>query len=126
MPRKNRANANSRLPLISGMIQKLVQKGRLTITDSAGHCHHFGSEDCDEQVTVRLHDKVLPLKLALSPTLALGEAYMDGRITFEAGSIRDLLRITTSNLQALDEHPVQVIRARLAAYKRTPRKTGGF
>ena len=117
MPRKNRANANSRLPLISGMIQKLVQKGRLTITDSAGHCHHFGSEDCDEQVTVRLHDKVLPLKLALSPTLALGEAYMDGRITFEAGSIRDLLRITTSNLQALDEHPVQVIRARLAAYK---------
>ncbi|RKF22659.1 class I SAM-dependent methyltransferase [Altericroceibacterium spongiae] len=105
-----------RLPLISGLVHKLVQDGRLTIIDRAGHCHHFGSEDCDDHVTVRLHDKSFPLKLALSPTLALGEAYMDDRITIESGSIRDLLRIATSNLQALDEHPMQVIRFKIATF----------
>ena len=44
--------------------------------------------DPDEYVTVRFRDRALPMKLAMSPTLALGEAYMEGRVTIERGSIR--------------------------------------
>ncbi|MCW3837312.1 class I SAM-dependent methyltransferase [Sphingomonas canadensis] len=103
--------------MISGLLHKLVHEGRLTIIDTTGRAHQFGGEDASDHVTLRFHDKALPLKLAVSPTLALGEAYMEGRLTIESGTIRDLLRIVTSNLQALDDHPLMAVKARLATMK---------
>jgi cyclopropane-fatty-acyl-phospholipid synthase len=116
MLQKTSASVSRKLPLISGLLHKLVQ-GHLTIIDASGHHHHFGSEDADEHVTVRFRDRALPMKLAMSPTLALGEAYMEGRVTIERGSIRDLLRIAGSNMQALDDYPVQAIRSKFATLK---------
>jgi cyclopropane-fatty-acyl-phospholipid synthase len=48
----------------------------------------------------------------------LGEAYMDGRLTIEFGSLRDFLQIVTSNLAALDAHPAQGLRTQLSAFAR--------
>lgn len=115
------------LPLIGNLLRSLVRDGHLTLVDSAGRAHRFGNARSDAGVTVRLHDPGLPLRLALSPSKALGEAYMDGRITLERGTIRDLLQIVTSNLAALDAHPLQALRAKLAALRpsharRNPRR----
>ena len=110
--------AGGKLPLIGSLLQSLIRRGHLTLIDSAGRSHNFGDEGSQPRVVVRVHDRHLPLKLFLSPSLALGEAYMDGRITIEFGSLRDFLRIVTSNLAALDAHPAQGLRTKLSAFAR--------
>jgi cyclopropane-fatty-acyl-phospholipid synthase len=42
-------------------------------------------------VAIRLHNRLLPYKLLLNPRLYVGEAYMDGELTVENGSIYDFL-----------------------------------
>lgn len=45
------------------------------------------------QVIVRADDPLLPLRMLMNPSLAIGEAYMDGRLTLEAGSLVELLEL---------------------------------
>ena len=40
---------------------------------------------------MRVHDQYTAARLVLRPRLALGEAYMDGTVTIEDGSLYDLL-----------------------------------
>jgi cyclopropane-fatty-acyl-phospholipid synthase len=65
-----------------------VQTPGRTFTVGAGQPH----------VTIRLHDRRAILELALDPELALGELYMDGRLTVENGRISDLLDLVSLNL----------------------------
>jgi cyclopropane-fatty-acyl-phospholipid synthase len=102
------------LPLVGGLLHSLVGDGRLTLVDAAGRAHEFGDAASDQQVVIRVHDRHLPMKLVLAPSLALGEAYMDGRITIERGTVREFLGVVTANLPALDAHPLQALRAKLA------------
>lgn len=105
--------AGSQLPFLGRLLEKLVREGHLTLIDAKGRSYSFGDEGSRPRVVARLHDRLLPLRLLISPSVALGEAYMDGRITIEGGSIRDFLKIATSNLDALDSHPLQVAREKL-------------
>ncbi len=45
------------------------------------------------RVVVSTSDPLLPLRMLLSPALAIGEAYMEGRITFERGRLYDLVEL---------------------------------
>ena len=107
-------SSSSTLPLLGGLLDRLVRAGHLTVIDPAGRAHRFGEASSGSRVVVRIRDRKLPIKLALAPSLALGEAYMDGRLTLEAGTVRDLLRLATSNLAALEAHPFQALRQKLA------------
>jgi cyclopropane-fatty-acyl-phospholipid synthase len=111
-----------KLSPIDGLLKALVRDGRLTIVDASGRLHRFEGERGGPKVVVRFHDRLLPLKLFLSPSVALGEAYMDGRLTVEVGTIRDFLKVVTSNLGALDSHPVQVVGEKLAGLGRPWRR----
>ncbi len=108
----------SPLPFISGFLGKLVRTGRLTVVDRAGRSHSFGPGHNGPQVTVRLHDPLVPLRILLRPSLALGEAYMDGTITIEKGTLPDLLHLCTGNFQALDRHPIAGLRSDLDRWLR--------
>jgi cyclopropane-fatty-acyl-phospholipid synthase len=44
--------------------------------------------------------------MAFNPELYLGEAYMDGRLTLEEGTLRDLFELAARNLQSFDDHPL--------------------
>ena len=48
-------------------------------------------------LTVRFTDRRVPLDLARNPRLGLGEAYMDGRLVIEGGTILDLLEMITGS-----------------------------
>ena len=91
----------------------MIRTGRLTVIDAAGRVHPFGPGDSGPDVSVRLHDPLLPMRILLRPSLALGEAYMDGTITIEQGTLRDLLHLCTSNLEALGRHPIGAVRGEL-------------
>jgi cyclopropane-fatty-acyl-phospholipid synthase len=92
--------------LASHFFRHLIVVGRLTVIDAGGLTHRFAGAD-GPRVTVRLHDKALHRRLLLNPYLAVGEAYMDGTLTVEEGSIYDLIELACLNIAAVDSYPLQ-------------------
>lgn len=94
--------------LLSGLLKRFVEKGRLTVIDTGGLRHVFGSGQDGPAVTVRLKDEGVTRKIFFNPELAFPEAYMDDHLAFEEGSgVFDLLYLFSVNRKALGGHPVQ-------------------
>ena len=82
--------------MMFGQIAKrVVRWGRLAIVDADGKRHEFGGDG--PRATIRLHDKALHRRLALNPFLHLGEAYVDGTLSIEQGSLYDFMDICAAN-----------------------------
>ncbi|WP_460449834.1 class I SAM-dependent methyltransferase [Alsobacter sp. SYSU BS001988] len=76
--------------------RKLIETGTLRVVDARGHAVVFGTGSAPS-VTLRIHDAATAVKLVLNPQLALGEGYMNGRITVEGATIYDVLDLVLSN-----------------------------
>jgi len=63
---------------------------------------------------MRLHDRALHWKLVVRPYLFLPEAYMDGALTVEEGSLYDLLDLFAINTETADSIPLFSLANRLA------------
>jgi cyclopropane-fatty-acyl-phospholipid synthase len=88
--------------LASRLFERIITIGRLRVLDAGGRFHTFeGSPGAS--VTIRLHDPALHWKLLIRPRLYLGEAYMDGALTVEEGSLYDLIDLLAVNLEAMPE-----------------------
>jgi cyclopropane-fatty-acyl-phospholipid synthase len=98
--------------LLSHLLNRIVGAGQLTVIDANGKTHRFGPGG-SPAVTMHLHDRSLHQRLLIDPELALGEAYMEGTLTIEEGSLYDLLYICTVHVDALDHHPALRMRQRL-------------
>lgn len=77
--------------LLSRLLRMLVTVGSLTVIDSRGRQHRFKGRAPGPDLTIRLHDRSAERAMGLSPRLAVGEAYMDGKLTIENGDIYDFL-----------------------------------
>ena len=85
--------------LFDALLRRLVRKGRLTVIDADGRSRVYGDPAAATQpVTIRFTDRRTPRRTALNPALALGEAYMDGRMRVEEGDIRDFLDLIGLNI----------------------------
>jgi cyclopropane-fatty-acyl-phospholipid synthase len=91
--------------LLARLLDRIVHTGRLTLIDAAGHTRRFGANH-GPTVSMRLHDRGVARHLALRPKLAFGEAYMDGRLTIEDGTIYDLLDLLAINLARYEAMPL--------------------
>ena len=78
--------------MIDRLIGRLVRKGSLIIRTADGTERRFGPGG-EPEIAVRFTDRRVPFDLLRNPRLAVGEAYMDGRIVIENGSILDLLTL---------------------------------
>lgn len=92
--------------LLSTLMKRFVQVGTLTILDAEGRPHIFKGAPGPE-VTIQLKDRKLYRSLFLNPELHAGEAYMDGTLTIEKGTIRDFLVLAELNGNNLRKHPLQ-------------------
>jgi cyclopropane-fatty-acyl-phospholipid synthase len=92
--------------LLVRLLESIVQAGRLTLIDATGRVHRFGPDDGRPRVAIRLHDRSVHRRLALRPKLAFGEAYMDGSLTVEDGSIYDLLDLLGLNVSRYEATPL--------------------
>jgi cyclopropane-fatty-acyl-phospholipid synthase len=92
--------------LASHFFRHLITAGTLTVIDAGGKTHRFAGS-AGPQVTIRLHDRALHHRLLLNPYLAVGEAYMDGTLTVEGGTIYDALDLACRNVARLDSFPLQ-------------------
>lgn len=93
--------------LLNALMSRFVKTGTLRIVDAGGASHVHGGETDGPSVTVRLTDPKLHVALALNPELKAGEAYMDGTLVVEDGTIRDLLMLFALNRENLRGHPLQ-------------------
>src|SRR5919106_609352 len=79
------------------MLRHVVQDGNLIVYDAHGTRHTYGSGG-DPPLTVRLADRAIERVIALDPQLAVGEAYMLGRVRVESGTIYDILALLMRNI----------------------------
>ncbi len=80
------------MSLIGKMVNKLLTKGSITLKQP-----HKQPETCGrgggKHLTVRFTDRKVAFDILKNPRLGLGEAYMDGRVVIEDGTILDLLEL---------------------------------
>lgn len=87
--------------LAESSLRKIVRYGSLTVIDVKGGKHVFSGEG-GGSVTIRLKDPRLHYRLFHNAQIALGEAYTDGTIVLEKGSISEFLDICLANQRTLD------------------------
>jgi cyclopropane-fatty-acyl-phospholipid synthase len=88
--------------LLARLFERIVTIGRLRVVDAGGTAHSFAGEPGPE-VTIRLRDPALHWKLLWRPRLYLPEAFVDGTLTIEEGTLYDLVDLLTRNLEALPQ-----------------------
>lgn len=76
-----------------------IRHGTLRLTTARGTVLMFG-DGTGRPVAVRFATRWTELAILLDPELAVGEAYMDGTLLIEQGSIADFLALAVSNTSA--------------------------
>jgi len=98
---------------LSHMMKSFVRVGTLKIIDADGKVHVFSGQP-GPNVTMRLSDRSLYYKLVFNPELNAGEAYMDGRMSFEDSTLRDFLTLFSLNRLSLGSYPLQKVLRRVS------------
>ena len=84
--------------LLVKFLNKLFKKDGFLLIDANGKEHIIGEPKSNKPIKMKIHDKKLHYKLLLYPDLYFGEAYTDGKITFEQGSLSDFLDVSLKNI----------------------------
>ena len=82
--------------LFSYVLGHTIRNGSLKLIDARGRERVFG-DGSPPSCTVHLHDRRLEYSLALNPALRLGEAYMDGTLTIDQGTLPEVLDLFLRN-----------------------------
>jgi len=80
------------MSLIGPLIDKLLTRGSITLLTPGKGPRTYGPGG-GKHLTVRLTDRKVGFDILKSPSLGVGEAYMDGRLVIEDGTILDLLEM---------------------------------
>jgi cyclopropane-fatty-acyl-phospholipid synthase len=78
--------------LLRGLFGKFIRRGTFKLTTSRGRTFVFG-DGTGSPVAVRLTSRRAELDLLRDPELRFGEAYMDGTLVVEQGTIADVLAV---------------------------------
>lgn len=103
--------------LFPKLMQRVILEGDLRLIDSRGRTYDCG-DGSGERVTLRLHKRSLEYRLVLNPPLYLAEAYMDGDISIEEGSLRLFLEMLARNYHVLEKNKLVMLGFKLARHTR--------
>jgi cyclopropane-fatty-acyl-phospholipid synthase len=78
--------------LLAPLLRRTIHYGSLVVIDPWDERHAFGTGEAPF-ATVRIADPREPARLMANPCLRVGEAYMEGGLTLEEGTLRDFLLI---------------------------------
>ena len=76
----------------------LVKKDGFVLIDANSKKYIIGNPNKTKPITLKLLKKNLHLKLLINPDLYFGEAYMDGSLVIENGSLTEFLEIAFKNI----------------------------
>jgi cyclopropane-fatty-acyl-phospholipid synthase len=80
------------MSLVGRMVNKLITRGSITLLAPGKPPQTFGPGG-GKHLTVRFTDRRVGFDILKNPRLGVGEAYMNGRLIIEDGTILDLLRM---------------------------------
>ncbi len=83
---------------LARFLNNLFKKGGFILEDASGREYIIGEKDNLSKIKLKLKDKSLHYKLLLYPDLYFGEAYTDGQIIFERGSLTEFLNLALENI----------------------------
>jgi cyclopropane-fatty-acyl-phospholipid synthase len=90
--------------MLDKLLGRTMRIGRLTLHLPDGRKMSFGESQPNNprlDIAIRLRGTGTPLKIALDPELQFGEAYMNGDLTIERGTLADLFELLGRNLRDL-------------------------
>ena len=79
-------------------LNKLFKEDGFTLIDANSRKYIIGNPKKEKPITISLLDKKLHYKLLLYPDLYFGEAYTDGTLKIENGSLTDFLEVLMKNI----------------------------
>jgi cyclopropane-fatty-acyl-phospholipid synthase len=88
--------------ILEGFLNQTIHKGALEVIDSGGKPHGYG-DGTGQHVRVRFTSPEAERSVIFNPELKLGEAFVDGGLVVEEGSIYDFLSVVLSNINSV--HP---------------------
>ena len=109
MPRRG---AEGRPDVFARILGFVVRSGSLRLIDGAGRSYALG-DGSPPRATVRLLSRRLDTTLAFNPTLSVAEAYMNGLLVIEHGTLYDFLEVVARNADRMSLHPWLGLLARL-------------
>jgi cyclopropane-fatty-acyl-phospholipid synthase len=102
--------------MLGTILKQIVRKGTLAVIWPGGRSDIYGTGL--PLAAIRIHGRWSPWTIGMRPDLAFGEAYMDGRVTVEQGTIADVFEILLSNLGSGSEPWLLKARLRLRRWSR--------
>jgi cyclopropane-fatty-acyl-phospholipid synthase len=81
--------------VLETVLRSFIRHGTLRLTTASGNVLEFG-DGTGEPVAVRFMTRAAQWGMLLDPELKVGEAYMDGTLLMERGSIADFLHLAMS------------------------------
>jgi cyclopropane-fatty-acyl-phospholipid synthase len=86
--------------LLRVAFEKLIRAGNLRVSTAGGSTFTFG-DGTGRLVAIRFTTRAAEGRVLIDPELRFGEAYMDGGVVVEHGSIADFLDLTVKNLNRI-------------------------
>ena len=83
---------------LANFLNKLFKHDGFILIDSSSNKFIIGKPIKEKPITIKLLDKSLNYKLLLHPDLYFGEAYTDGSLVIENGTIAEFLDIALKNI----------------------------
>ena len=92
--------------LLDRVLNRLVRRGELIITDHEGATTRYGAPDPSlVPVALRFRDAKVALDVVRNPAFGFAEAYMNGRIDFDSGDMLALARLNKANRRWEEKAP---------------------
>jgi cyclopropane-fatty-acyl-phospholipid synthase len=91
--------------LLRAVCRRLIRTGNLRVTTAAGSTFSCG-DGSGTPVAIRFSSRAAKWRVLIDPELRLGEAYMDGGLVVEQGSIAEFLDLVVRNLSRTTATPL--------------------
>jgi cyclopropane-fatty-acyl-phospholipid synthase len=86
--------------MLQKLLKTVIRDGALAIRGPDGRIQSVG--DDPNAPMIHIHDYATAARIVRKPGLAVGEAYMDGSLTIERGTLYDFLAVATRNLRHIN------------------------
>jgi len=87
---------------LARFLNKVFEKDGFILIDANSKKYIIGSPKSENPIQIKILDKQLHFKLLIQPDLYLGEAYTEGKIVIENGTLTDFLDLALMNIGRKD------------------------
>ena len=102
---ENDCQRGERNVLFSSLMKFAVKTGAMRLIDSTGREHVFG-DGSPPSCTMRMKKASLDYTLQLNPALYVPEAYMNGDVVIEDGTLYDFIELAARNYSNIENSPL--------------------